>query len=79
MFNKYVFNGKYKNRPFFCRKIAYDKPDIPPWFSVNMADFVSRLLDKDPSTRLGCGVRGAQSIKAHPLFTVSSFPISVII
>jgi hypothetical protein len=79
MFNKYVFNGKYKNGPFFYRKIAYDMPVIPGVISVNMTDLVSRLLDKDPSTRLGGGESGAQSIKKHPLFDVSSFPISVFI
>jgi hypothetical protein len=66
MFNKYVFNGKYKNGPFFYSNIAY--ADITRWLSANAADLVARLLDKKPCTRLGGEGRGTRSVKEHPFF-----------
>jgi hypothetical protein len=79
MFNKYVFNGKYKNGPFFYSKIVHNTPVFPKCFSPVAADFVSKLLEKDPSRRLGQGKGGAQNIKEHPFFNVSSFSIYVTI
>jgi hypothetical protein len=79
MFNKYVFNGKYKNGPFFYSNIAYDEPDIPRSLSANAAHLIASLLEKKPIERLGGDGRGAQSVKEHPFFNVSSFPISVIV
>jgi protein-serine/threonine kinase len=79
MFNKYVFNGKYKNGPFFYSKIVKDTPEIPKFFSTRAKDFVKRLLEKNPSKRVAAGKSAAQNIKQHPFFNVSSIPISVII
>jgi hypothetical protein len=76
MFNKYVFNGKYRYGFFFYSKILLYAPFIPPWFSVSAAEFVTELLVKDPKKRLG-GDTG--SVQEHPFFDVSSFSISVII
>jgi hypothetical protein len=42
------------------------------------ADLVNKLLTKDESKRLGAGAHGAEEIKKHPFFKVSSFPISFI-
>jgi hypothetical protein len=41
-------------------------------------DLVSKMLTKDETQRLGAGAHGAEEIKKHPFFKVSSFPISFI-
>jgi hypothetical protein len=72
----YIFNGKYKNGSFLCRQILNHKLIMPKEFSPVVADFVTRLLDKNPRTRLGGGKDGAQNIKKHPFFSVMSVIIS---
>jgi serine/threonine protein kinase len=76
MFNKYVFNGRYKNGPFFYSEIVQDSAVIPKYFSPRAADFVTRLLEKTPSKRLKAGRIAEQNIKKHLFFNVSSIPIS---
>jgi hypothetical protein len=77
MFNKHVFNGKYRYGLFFYSKILFYVPLIPQWFTVSAAEFVTELLQKDPKTRLGWGTDGAQDVKDHPFFDVSPFPMPV--
>jgi hypothetical protein len=38
MFNKYVFNGRYKNGPFVYSEIVQDTAVIPKYFSPRAAD-----------------------------------------
>jgi serine/threonine protein kinase len=75
----YIFNGKYKNGPFLYRRILYDERVLPENFSPEVRSFISALLEKNPSQRLGTGKSGAENVKAHPFFSVSTIPISVII
>lgn len=39
---------------------------LPSSFTDNFMDFVNKLLDLNPNSRLGCF--GISEIKAHPLF-----------
>ena len=39
-------------------KIQEADIDFPDSFSPEVKDFIARLLDKDPDSRLGCGGRG---------------------
>lgn len=41
---------------------------FPPYLSVDCMDLISKLLDVDERTRLGCGPNGAKEIKAHKFF-----------
>ena len=41
---------------------------FPPYISPVCSDLISRLLDVDERTRLGCGANGVGDIKAHPFF-----------
>jgi hypothetical protein len=79
MFDMYVFNGKYKNGPFFYSRILNQTVAMPKEFSSELADLVTRFLEKDPRKRLGTGEGGAAAIKSHPFFHVRSSPIYVII
>lgn len=73
--NNYVCNGKHKNGLYFYRQIQSHEPVMPREFSPEAKDLITRLLKKDPSSRLGGGVRGALDIKNHPFFHVSFFHI----
>lgn len=46
---------------------------LPDFISVEAGDLLARLLERDPSKRLGSGPRGADEIKYHPFF-VNSIP-----
>lgn len=50
------------------RKIVRTHVQIPTSVSSLAAHLLTRLLDKEPSTRLGAGPSGANEIKAHPFF-----------
>lgn len=47
-------------------------PPIPDDLSADVADFISKLLVKDPRKRLGGGEEDAEELKRHPFFRVSS-------
>lgn len=49
-------------------KIVKEKPVFTERFTDEAKDLVSKLLDKNPKTRLGCGPNGAEDIKNHPFF-----------
>eukprot|EP00053_Salpingoeca_punica_P017045 m.162949 g.162949 ORF g.162949 m.162949 type:complete len:743 (-) comp17102_c0_seq1:2139-4367(-) len=42
--------------------------EYPSYFSPEVKDLLSKLLDRNPKTRLGCCGRGASEIRAHPWF-----------
>lgn len=46
-------------------------PPMPQGFSPEVADFISRLLVKNPRKRLGGGEEDAEELKRHPFFAVS--------
>jgi hypothetical protein len=47
---------------------------MPSHFSKEAAHFIKALLQKDPAKRLGGGNGGAENVKRHRFFEVSSFP-----
>lgn len=56
-----------------CRRILKTQPPIPQYLSSDVADFISKLLVKDPRQRLGGGEADAEELKQHPFFKVSIF------
>ena len=57
-------NIKNKEIDFFDDKDLNEKK-----VSDNAKDFLSKILVKDPSQRLGSGLRDAEDIKEHPWFS----------
>ena len=52
------------------RKIESQKQiNFPPALSLQCRDLVRKLLNKDPSKRLGSGDGDIQDIKKHPFFS----------
>ncbi|KAJ7549507.1 hypothetical protein O6H91_07G056700 [Diphasiastrum complanatum] len=49
-------------------RIARRQLLFPPHFSLDVVDFIDKLLLVDPSERLGCGNSGVDAIKQHPWF-----------
>jgi hypothetical protein len=47
---------------------------MPAYLSEAAAHFIKSLLQKDPAKRLGGGNGGAENVKRHRFFEVSSFP-----
>jgi serine/threonine protein kinase len=46
-----------------------EKPIImKPFFSVEATSLLTKLLERDPSKRLGCSQAGAVELKSHPFF-----------
>lgn len=50
------------------RKILSDDLEIPSFISDECADFIRKLLDRDPQTRLGSSERDYEELKEHPFF-----------
>ncbi|KDR08522.1 Ribosomal protein S6 kinase alpha-5 [Zootermopsis nevadensis] len=61
--------NRESNDKVLDNEILHQTPHIPSWFSVTEADFVGRLLEKDPNTRMGAGKGGVENIKTHLYFT----------
>jgi len=55
------------------RRILTIHPPIPEELSVDVKDFICRLLVKDPLQRLGGGVTDSEELKKHPFFRVLLF------
>jgi len=55
-----------KNRDKLFEDIKETAPMIPNHFSKNMKDLITKLLEKDPTKRLG--YNGADEIQKHPAF-----------
>lgn len=49
-------------------KIMTEKVIIPKSFNPILADFLERLLEKNPEKRLGCGNMGEEEIEKHKWF-----------
>ena len=56
-----------KDRKTLYNDILTKTVEIPTTFSRNLQDFLKRLLDKNPKTRLGS--RGIDEIALHPWLT----------
>ena len=50
------------------RKILNDDIEFPSFMSPEICDFISKLLDRDPQTRLGASERDVEELKEHPFF-----------
>ena len=50
------------------RMILQDKVVFPPNLNATAVDLISKLLEKDPSVRLGGGDGDVEEIKKHPFF-----------
>lgn len=50
------------------RKILNDDIEFPSFMSPELCDFISKLLDRDPQTRLGASERDVEELKEHPFF-----------
>ncbi|KAJ6828971.1 putative serine/threonine-protein kinase UCN [Iris pallida] len=61
------FKGATRKETF--RNVLTRQPEFPGGRrrTTELTDLVARLLDKDPSTRLGCR-GGAEEVKRHPFF-----------
>ena len=58
-----------KNKEKLFRNIKYSEPKLDfAFLSDNARDICSKLLDKNPLTRLGSSESDAQEIMAHPWF-----------
>lgn len=55
---------------FYTRRILKTQPPIPQYLSTDVADFISKLLVKDPRQRLGGGEDDAEELKRHAFFKV---------
>ena len=42
--------------------------EMPLYFSAEASDLISKLLEKSPNNRIGCGKEGADEIKRHAFF-----------
>lgn len=57
-----------KNRQQLYHNIKHEDLKLEDWLSDNAKDLLTRLLDKDPATRLGSSDADADEIKEHPWF-----------
>mmetsp|Transcript_25028 Transcript_25028/g.82012 ORF Transcript_25028/g.82012 Transcript_25028/m.82012 type:complete len:540 (-) Transcript_25028:125-1744(-) len=55
------------------KKILKDPLVFPSFFSANSKDVLTKLLDRNPETRLGSHESDAEEIKAHPFFAAIDF------
>lgn len=70
-----IFEMLYGYPPFYdqntnamYKSIVRDKVEFPPGGSEEVVDLISKLLEKDPSKRLGSGPTECEEIKQHPFF-----------
>ena len=59
----------------FFRRILNNDPPMPKVISKFAQDFIWRLLQKNPTKRLGSGPTNVEEIKQHPLFFVSNIKL----
>ncbi|KAH0793265.1 AGC family protein kinase [Histomonas meleagridis] len=55
------------------RMILTEQVVFPSYISQDAKDFISRLLDRNPSTRMGASEEDAEEIKRHPFFSSLNF------
>ncbi|KAI5737364.1 hypothetical protein M8J76_012789 [Diaphorina citri] len=66
----FTIEGERNSQQEISRRILKTEPPIPEDLSPDVADFISRLLVKDPRRRLGGGELDAEELKRHPFFNV---------
>lgn len=66
----FTVEGEKNNQQEISRRILKTTPPIPDSLGRDVADFISKLLVKDPRKRLGGGPEDAEELKRHPFFKV---------
>lgn len=64
----FTVEGEKNTQQEISRRILKTNPPIPDDLSPEVADFITKLLVKDPRKRLGGGVEDAEELKRHPFF-----------
>lgn len=60
--------GEKNTQQEISRRILKTTPPIPDSLDDDVADFISKLLVKDPRQRLGGGEEDAKELKRHSFF-----------
>ncbi|KAJ3069799.1 hypothetical protein HDU98_007148 [Podochytrium sp. JEL0797] len=61
-----------ENQNEMYKRIVGDTLEFPEGLSATVTDLLTKLLDRDPTTRLG--TLGAHQLKSHPFFSEISWP-----
>ncbi|XP_022915732.1 ribosomal protein S6 kinase alpha-5-like isoform X2 [Onthophagus taurus] len=64
----FTVEGEKNTQQEISRRILKTTPPIPSSLGKEVADFISRLLVRDPRQRLGGGGEDAKELKRHPFF-----------
>ncbi|KAI4472089.1 ribosomal protein s6 kinase [Holotrichia oblita] len=64
----FTVEGEKNTQQEISRRILKTTPPIPDALGKDVADFISKLLVKDPRHRLGGGDDDAKELKRHPFF-----------
>ncbi|KAK6622713.1 hypothetical protein RUM43_008556 [Polyplax serrata] len=64
----FTVEGERNTQQEISRRILNVNPPMPPGFSPEVADFISKLLVKNPRKRLGGGEEDAEELKRHQFF-----------
>ncbi|GJQ67775.1 JIL-1 [Trypoxylus dichotomus] len=64
----FTVEGEKNTQQEISRRILKTTPPIPDALGKDVADFISKLLVKDPRQRLGGGEDDAKELKRHPFF-----------
>lgn len=64
----FTVEGERNTQQEISRRILKSNPPIPDSLGKDVADFISKLLVKDPRKRLGGGEEDAKELKRHAFF-----------
>ncbi|XP_050517014.1 ribosomal protein S6 kinase alpha-5-like isoform X1 [Diabrotica virgifera virgifera] len=64
----FTVEGEKNTQQEISKRILKSAPPIPKSVGKDVADFISKLLVKDPRKRLGGGEEDAKELKRHPFF-----------
>lgn len=64
----FTVEGQRNTQADISRRIMKSHPPIPNHMSLEVQDFIRRLLIKDPKRRLGGGIEDAYELKRHAFF-----------
>lgn len=64
----FTFEGTENSQSDISNRILKAAPPLPPSLGADVADFIGKLLNKDPAKRLGGNRTDARDVKAHPFF-----------
>lgn len=64
---------RHKVPTMLFEKIMTEDPKFTDRFNSEAKDLITKLLNKNPAKRLGCGPHGAEEIKSHPFFSDIDF------